>query len=110
MYILSHAQEKITVVNVEDNNNINAENTDNTEPVLEQIETTPEEPAVEEVTVPVEDDRPVEDKPIEDKPIEDKKIRSQQLIRCPKCDKMVTEKTLKYSHARTCKGEEHNKI
>ena len=103
-------RKKITVVDVEDNNDVNPEITDITEPVQE-IETIPEEQVIEEAkvdddTTPIETPSGLE----EDKPIEDKKIRSQQLIRCPKCDKMVTAKTLKYSHKKTCPGEEHNKI
>ena len=37
------------------------------------------------------------------------KTRVQELIKCPKCDKMVKLKTLKYSHKKTCSGEESNK-
>ena len=35
--------------------------------------------------------------------------RTNELVKCPKCDKMVTMKTLKYSHKKTCTGEENNK-
>ena len=38
------------------------------------------------------------------------KTRSQELIKCPKCNKMVTSKTIKYSHKSTCSGEEKNKL
>ena len=30
------------------------------------------------------------------------------MIKCPKCNKNVTPKTLKYSHKNTCSGEERN--
>ena len=107
-------RKKITVVDVEDNNDVNPEINDVTEPVQEQIKNIPsleqeqviEEAKVDDATTPIETPSGLE----EDKPIEDKKIRSQQLIRCLKCNKMVTAKTLKYSHKQTCPGEEHNKV
>ena len=42
--------------------------------------------------------------------IPETKTRSQELIKCPKCDKMVTTKTMKYTHKNTCSGEEQNKL
>ena len=33
-------------------------------------------------------------------------LRTSELIKCPKCLKMVTNKTLKYSHKKTCTGEQ----
>ena len=59
---------------------------------------------------PIEDtpveEKPVEDKPVEDKPnVEDKIVRTNESIKCPKCLKMVTSKTSKYSHDKTCTGE-----
>ena len=52
---------------------------------------------------------PVEDIPIK-QPETQTKTRSQELIKCPKCNKMVTSKTLKCSHKNTCSGEEKNKL
>ena len=47
-----------------------------------------------------------ESKP-EPEPVETQ-TRLQELIKCPKCNKMVKLKTLKYSHKQTCSGEESN--
>ena len=52
---------------------------------------------------------PVEDTPVK-QPETQTKTRSQELIKCPKCNKMVTAKTLKYSHKNTCSGEEKNQL
>ena len=52
-------------------------------------------------TLPVEQVDPV---------VEDKIIRTNELIRCPKCNKMIKAKTLKYTHKNTCSGEENNKL
>ena len=43
-------------------------------------------------------------------PVEEKITRSQEFIKCPKCDKMVTATTLNYSHKNSCSGEEQNKL
>ena len=103
-------RKKITVVNIDDNDNINAENVNVEEPVQEPIEKIekPIEP-IENVDKPIEkvEDAPIEiikennDKPIEkveDKPIIQKMTRTNELVKCEKCQKMVTAKTLKYSH------------
>ena len=46
------------------------------------------------------------DSPLEvEQVVEDKITRSQELIRCLKCNKMIKAKTLKYSHKNTCSGE-----
>ena len=52
---------------------------------------------------------PVETPPVK-QPETQTKTRSQELIKCPKCNKMVTAKTLKYSHKNTCSGEEKNQL
>ena len=103
---MTHKQ--IIVVNIDDHDNKNDEVIDTTEPVdkpieipqevIEKIETVEE--TVEESQTP-----PVEDKPVE-QVVEDKITRSQELIRCLKCNKMIKAKTLKYSHKNTCSGEE----
>ena len=42
--------------------------------------------------------------------IPETKTRSQELIKCPKCDKMVTKQIMKYAHQNMCSGEEKNKL
>ena len=60
----------------------------------------------EEVIETQQDEPEPETKP---EPVETQtKTRVQELIKCPKCDKMVKLKTLKYSHKKTCSGEESN--
>ena len=49
----------------------------------------------------------VEDTPSNKLP--ETQTRSQELIKCPKCNKMVKAKTLKYTHKNSCSGEEQNK-
>ena len=108
---------KITVVNIDDNEPKNDEVIDVTEPIEEPIEI-PQEPiekleTIEENTQEVETPK-VEAKPVEDTPVKqpetNTKTRLQELVKCPKCNKMVTSKTLKYSHKNTCSGEEKNKL
>ena len=108
---------KITVVNIDDNEPKNDEVIDVTEPIEEPIEV-PQEPiekleTIEEDTKEVETPQ-VEAKPVEDTPVKqpetNTKTRLQELVKCPKCNKMVTSKTLKYSHKNTCSGEEKNQL
>ena len=105
-------KKKITVVDIKDDENadiVDSNEVTTLEPIIEEnnIETQ-DKPIVEDTPVedtPVEE-KPVEDKPVEDKPIvEEKIVRTNELIKCPKCLKMVTSKTLKYSHKETCTGE-----
>ena len=87
-------KKKITVVNIDDNDNKNDEVVDvtetNQEPieipsdVVEKIETVEEIPH-EPLPLP-----PVEETHINQIP--ETKTRSQELIKCPKCNKMVTKK------------------
>ena len=84
---------KITVVNIDDNDNKNDEVIDTTEPADKPIEI-PQEVIEKIETVAVE------------QVVEDKITRSQELIRCLKCNKMIKAKTLKYTHEKTCIGEE----
>ena len=71
-----------------------------------------EENNIETQDKPIVEDTPVEDTPVEEKPVEeiipveDKILRTNELIKCPKCLKSVTSKTLKYSHKKTCTGED----
>ena len=79
---------KITIVNINADDNAVIKNDD--------VET------VEE-TKPVSAD--IKDETIgdEQQPVELKKIvKTTDLTECPQCHKMITTKTLKYSHARTC--------
>ena len=108
---------KITVVNIDDNEPKNDEVIDVTEPIEEPIEI-PQEP-IEKLETIEEDTREVETPQVEAKPVEDTpvkqpetntKTRLQELIQCPKCNKMIKAKTLKYSHKNTCSGEEKNKL
>ena len=98
---------KITVVNIDDNDNKNDEVINNTEPVKEPIEI-PQEVIEKKETV----EKAVQTLPVEqvDLVVEDKITRTNELIRCPKCNKMIKAKTLKYSHKNTCSGEEKNKL
>ena len=91
-------KKKITVVDIKD---------EETADIADSNEVTRLEPIVEENNIQTQDKPIVEDKPIiEDKPVEEKIIRTNELIQCPKCLKMVTSKTLKYSHNKTCGGED----
>ena len=98
-------RKKISVVNIDENDN---KNDDVIEPVNEPIEI-PQE-VIEKVEEPIET---VETPPVEEtavtQPESTTKTRVQELVKCPKCDKMVKAKTLKYSHKNTCSGEEQNK-
>ena len=101
-------KKKITVVDIKDDENadiVDSNEVTTLEPIIEEnnIETQ-DKPIVEDTPV---EEKPVEDKPVEDKPIvEEKTVRTNELIKCPKCLKSVTSKTLKYSHKKTCTGED----
>ena len=104
-------KKKITVVDIKDDETADIVDSNEVallQPIIEENNIETHETPVEENPI-VEDkqDKPVEDKQIEDKPIvEDKILRTSELIKCPKCLKMVTNKTLKYSHKKTCTGEQ----
>ena len=98
---------KITVVNIDDNDNKNDEVIGVTEPVEEPIEIPQEVVEKKEKVEETMETLPVEQV---EQPETQTKTRSQELIKCPKCNKMVTSKTLKYSHKNTCSGEEKNKL
>ena len=102
-------KKKITVVDIKDDENADIVDSNEVtipegQPIIEEnnIETQ-DKPIVEDTPV---EEKPVEEKPVEDKPVEDKIVRTNELIKCPKCLKMVTSKTLKYSHKKTCTGED----
>jgi hypothetical protein len=94
-------KKKITVVDIkeggtDDINDINDSNETN-----EKLDTiTEQDNNIETKIIPFEQDKPIET------PVEDKITRTNELIKCPKCLKMVTNKTLRYSHKKTCSGEE----
>jgi len=101
-------KKKITVVDIKDDENadiVDSNEVTTLEPIIEEnnIETQ-DKPIVEDT--PVEDKPIVEEKQVEEKPVEEKIVRTNELIKCPKCLKMVTSKTLKYSHKKTCTGED----
>ena len=116
-------KKKITVVDIKDDENadiVDSNKVTTLEPIIEEnnIETQDKPIAPSEQDTPVED-TPVEEKPVEDKPapdslrekqdkpiVEEKTVRTNELIKCPKCFKSVTSKTLKYSHKKTCTGED----
>jgi hypothetical protein len=94
-------KKKITAVDIKDNE---------TADIVEINETPVNEDKV------VENDDIKENPPQEDKVLEnnvetptDTITRTNELIKCPKCMKSVTNKTLKSSHRKTCSGEEENK-
>ena len=89
-------KKKITVVDIKDSENVD---------IVDSNEVTRLEPIVEENNIETQDKPIVE----EDKPIVEKIVRTNELIQCPKCLKMVTSKTLKYSHKKTCTGEDKPK-
>ena len=108
-------KKKITVVDIKDDENAD---------IVDSNEVTTLEPIIEENNIetqdkPIVEDTPVEEKPVEEKPapdslrekqdkpiVEEKTVRTNELIKCPKCLKSVTSKTLKYSHKKTCTGED----
>ena len=103
-------KKKITVVDIKDDENadiVDSNEVTTLEPIIEEnnIETQ-DKPIVEDTPV---EDTPVEEKQVEEKPVEEKIVRTNELIKCPKCLKMVTSKTLKYSHKKTCTGEDKPK-
>ena len=111
-------RKKITVVNIDDNDTKIDDVVDVTEPI--EIQQEPIEipdtlmEKKEKVEESPKDELTAETPPVEDTPVKQPetqtKTRSQELIKCPKCNKMVTAKTLKYSHKNTCSGEEKNQL
>ena len=86
-------KKKITVVNIDDNDNKNDEVIDVTEPVDKPIEIPPE--VIEKIETVEESPKDMVTAPVEETQINqipETKTRQQELIQCPKCDKMVTKK------------------
>jgi len=99
-------KKKITVVDISENTDNDADIIDNNEVAEEHIKTVETiETLIEPVETPVVVTQPLEPI-IEEQVKEDKIVRTNELVKCPKCDKNVTRKTLKYSHKKTCSGEE----
>jgi hypothetical protein len=94
-------KKKITVVDIKDNETADIVDINDT-------------PINDDKVIEIDEIKPDTDiPPQEDKVLEnnveiptDKITRTNELIKCPKCMKMVTNKTLKYSHRKTCSGEE----
>ena len=98
-------KQKISVVDITETNANEADISDNNDVVEEPIKTVENEEPVIEPVIETVDTQPLET--IVEEPVkEDKIVRTNELIKCPKCDKLVTRKTLKYSHKKTCSGEE----
>ena len=100
-------RKKISVVNIEENDNKNDEVIDVIEPVNEIIEIPQEVKEIPQEPIETVETQAVEDTPVTP-PESPTKTRVQELIKCQNCSKMVTPKTLKYSHKNTCSGEERN--
>ena len=86
-------RKKISIVNIDDNDNKNDEVIDVTELVDEPIEIPPE--VIEKIETVEEFPKDMETAPVEDTQINqipETKTRQQELIKCPKCNKMVTKK------------------
>jgi len=66
------------------------------EPVIEPVEEPVEEPVIE----PVEESPKVE---------QSKKVKTLELVKCDKCNKEMTKRTLRYDHPKTCKGAPINR-
>ena len=126
-------KKKITVVSIDENNDNNGDIVANNEVAspepqghaITTLESIVEEPIIEEQVIETktecvggtasppkraEDPLSVKQQALplvrQTPTVEDKILRTNELIKCPKCDKLVTEKTLKYSHKKTCSGEE----
>ena len=109
---------KIKVVDVVvDSLDIITENEDEKVEIEELKETVTIEPVkveVENESVKIELTEPVKRELTEPVKIESnqdyKSIRTQQLVECPKCSKMMTATSLKYYHNKTCLAEQTSEI
>ena len=63
----------------------------------------PVEPVIEQFEEPVE---PVIESP---KVEQSKKVKTLELVKCDKCNKEMTKRTLRYDHPKTCKGAPINR-
>ena len=76
------------------------------EELKETVTIEPVKEAVGNVPFKIELTEPVK---IEDKQ-DYKSIRTQQLVECPKCSKMMTATSLKYYHNKTCPAENTSEV
>jgi hypothetical protein len=60
----------------------------------------PVEPVIEQVEEPVIESPKVE---------QSKKVKTLELVKCDKCNKEMTKRTLRYDHPKTCKGAPINR-
>jgi hypothetical protein len=77
---------------------------------IEAIEDVPNPTSVEHQTpvdTPSQPPSPIEKMPTQmlQEPAQEKTTKTVELVECPDCKKMMSSKTLKYSHARTCSGK-----
>ena len=82
-------RKKITVVNIDDNDNKNDEVIDVTETIQEPIEI-PQE-VIEKIETVQESPKDMDISPVDDTPETHTKTQSQEVIKCLKCDKLVTK-------------------
>jgi hypothetical protein len=69
----------------------------NRQPSVKKVK--PVEEVKQEPIPEVEED---EQEPIQEPVKPDKKVRVQELVECPDCNKMITPKSFKYPHKKTC--------
>ena len=103
-------KKKIQVVDVIEHISIENDGTNNNEAVddaITTLESIVEEPIIEEQVIETKTEIKQQAFPLvrQTPTVEDKILRIDELIKCPKCDKLVTDKTLKYSRKKTCSGE-----
>ena len=116
----------IKTVDEEDNNVVN--NNDELSQIKEAIKeeealNPPQEPETEQLESkpkpkrksPTKKTKVVEDEPVaippvvevKESPVEEpqKKVKTLELVSCPKCEKQMTKRTLRYDHPKTCPGQ-----
>ena len=116
----------IKTVDEEDNNVVN--NNDELSQIKEAIKeeealNPPQEPETEQVESkpkpkrksPTKKTKVVEDEPVAIPPVvevkespteeQPKKVKTLELVSCPKCEKQMTKRTLRYDHPKTCPGQ-----
>ena len=76
------------------------------------IDETPQETADEIEPEETQPQQPAEPSPVEQKapPKADGRTRMRELYRCEYCNKYLTKKSLNYSHAKYCKGQQPEQV